>query len=280
MNKFTLIYRLFLIIQLALMSWTANAQDLQIRLVYNGTTYNDASLAITSRVDNDEVIHPVAQVYDLTNSKYVTNQFYLNYYIKNGNNAPEYFTEDNREKNQSVYTNSKIARLYGMYECGNYSGTDTVMIVATPITEGVYSTVTTHYTVTLQTKTASFLVKPGNEMNVWKNFIYDLPSVSVFEDETQLNAITEYYDISYDHTNGLCAVTGSDFPRGYGGGSLINNLRKIIGDAGSEQYITIHCRPKVIDGIDYSKVWANRNFHYQQVQVQPVGYPSTKKVSS
>ena len=44
------------------MSWTANAQDLQIRLVYNGTTYNDASLAITSRVDNDEVIHPVAQV--------------------------------------------------------------------------------------------------------------------------------------------------------------------------------------------------------------------------
>lgn len=85
------------------MSWTANAQDLQIRLVYNGTTYNDASLAITSRVDNDDVIHPVAQVYDLTNSKYVTNQFYLNYYIKNGNNAPEYFTEDNRKKKIRVF---------------------------------------------------------------------------------------------------------------------------------------------------------------------------------
>lgn len=248
-----------MIILLAFVSWTANAQDLQIRLVYNEITYHDASLAITSRVDNSTVIHPVAQVYDVTNSKYVTNQFYLNYYIKNGNKSPEYFSEDNRMKNKSVYTNSKIARLYGMYECGNYSGTDTVMIVATPISEGVYSTVITHYTVTLETKAASFLIKPGNEMNVWKGFMYDLPSVSVFEDEAQVNAITEYYDVSYDHTDGLRVVTAEDFPRGYGGGSLIYNLRKITGDAGSEQNITIHCRPKTVDGVDYSKIYPERD---------------------
>lgn len=132
----------------------------------------------------------------------VTNQFYINYYIKG--QEDNLTTIDNKQVTQSTVTGTYIARLYGLVTIGSKAGADVIRIVATPRSTSSYtSTIEASYTITVN-EVEPEVVLSQEKFKVHTSQIFDYPTAKLY---ATLNGtrteVTDHYDVSYSHSSDI-----------------------------------------------------------------------------
>lgn len=131
----------------------------------------------------------------------VTNQFFLNYYIKGHESDTVMY--DNKMSTQNPVTGTYVSRLYGIVTIGSRAGYDTIRVVARPRTTGTYSQCESQYVIHIP-KVRPYVVCSQDSIHVHPNQLFGHPTATLYRvSDGDTTDISSCFTVSYAHSAGI-----------------------------------------------------------------------------
>ncbi|WP_028908739.1 hypothetical protein [Prevotella sp. AGR2160] len=162
-----------------------------------------SATALTATINQYKFTRPQVSVVDGT--KDVTNQFYLNYYVKGQESNLK--TIEGKKATVNPVTGTSVSQNYGIVKIGSRAGVDTIRIIAKARADGSYAGVSdleSVYTITIPAYVPD-VVLSQDSIYVHSSQLFGLPTATLYGLNDSI--VNDYYDVSYSWSSGISKVT-------------------------------------------------------------------------